>query len=103
VTRTIGCGCLPTFPPPISVTLYDAGNSSGPANRQPFPSLGSRDKPVQNSDGITDLYLSSKAPDAGNWLATPPGKGYFAIIRLYGPAEASFNKSWKPADIEAVK
>jgi hypothetical protein len=31
------------------------------------------------------------------------GQGYFAIIRLYGPAEASFNKSWKPADIEAVK
>ena len=31
-----------------SVTLYDAENSSGLANGQPFPSLGSRDKPAQN-------------------------------------------------------
>ena len=29
-----------------------------------------------------------------------PGKGYFAIIRLYGPTEESFNKSRKPSDFE---
>lgn len=28
-----------------SVTLYEAENASGLANGQPFPSLGSRDKP----------------------------------------------------------
>jgi hypothetical protein len=44
-----------------SVTLYDAENSSGLADGQPFPSLGSRDKPVQNADGSTDLYLGPKA------------------------------------------
>ena len=87
-----------------SVTLYDAENSSGLANGQPFPSLGSRDKPVQNADGSTDLYFGPKAPDgkAGNWLASVPGKGYFAILRLYGPEEAALNKSWKPGDIEKV-
>ena len=31
-----------------SVTLYEAENASGLANGQPFPSLGSRDKPAQN-------------------------------------------------------
>ena len=46
-----------------SVTLYDAENSSGLANGQPFPSLGSRDKPAQNADGSTDLYLGPKAPE----------------------------------------
>ena len=88
-----------------SVTLYEAENASGLANGQPFPSLGLRDKPVQNADGSTDLYLGSKAPEgkAGNWLATVPGKGYFAILRLYGPTEAAINKSWKPGDIEKVK
>ena len=88
-----------------SVTLYDAENSSGVANGQPFPSLGSRDKPVQNADGSTDLYLGPKAPEgkAGNWLAALPGQGYFAVIRLYGPTETAFNKSWKPGDLEAVK
>jgi hypothetical protein len=88
-----------------SVTVYDAENASGLANGQLFPSLGSRDKPTQNADGSTDLYLGPKAPEgkAGNWLATVPGKGYFAILRLYGPTEAALDKSWKPGDIEKVK
>ena len=88
-----------------SVTLYEAENASGLANGQPFPSLGSRDKPAQNADGSTDLYLGPKAPTGkeGNWLATVPGRGYFAIVRLYGPTEAALNKSWKPGDIEKVE
>ena len=88
-----------------SLTLYAAENSSGLANGQPFPSLGSRDKPVQNADGSTDLYLGPQAPagKADDWLATVPGKGYFVILRLYGPTKASFDKSWKPGDVEKVK
>jgi hypothetical protein len=88
-----------------SVTLYEAENASGLANGQPFPSLGSRDKPAQNADGSTDLYLSPKAPAGkeGNWLATAPGRGYFAILRLYSPTEPAINKSWKPGNIEKTK
>jgi len=88
-----------------SVTLYEAENASGLANGQPFPSLGLRDKPVQNADGSTDLYLGPKAPQGkeANWLTTVPGKGYFAILRLYGPTEAAIDKSWKPGDIERLK
>jgi hypothetical protein len=85
-----------------SVTLYEAENASGLANGQAFPSLGSRDKPVQNADGSTDLYLGPQAPEGkeGNWLATVPGRGYFAILRLYAPTEAAIDKSWKPGDVE---
>ena len=88
-----------------SVTLYEAQNASGLANGQPFPSLGSRDKPQQNVDGSTDLYLGPKAPEGktSNWLATVPGKGYFAIIRLYGPTEAAIQKSWKPGDFKKIQ
>jgi hypothetical protein len=32
-----------------------------------------------------------------------PGRGYFAILQLYGPTEAALNKGWKPGDIEKVK
>jgi hypothetical protein len=87
-----------------SVTLYEAENASGLANGQPFPSLGSRDKPAQDADGGTELYLGPQAPAGkqGNWLATVPGRGYFAILRLYGPTEAAINKSWKPGDVEKV-
>ena len=99
-----------TLPPHIpaanfwSVTLYEAENASGLANDQPFPSLGSRDKPGQEADGSTVLYLGPDAPagKAGNWLRTVPGKGYFAILRLYGPTEEAINKTWKPGDIENV-
>jgi hypothetical protein len=88
-----------------SMTLYEAKNASGLANGQAFPSLGSRDKPAQNADGSTDIYFGPKAPKGkeGNWQATVPGKGYFAILRLYGPTEAAINKSWKPGDIEKLK
>jgi hypothetical protein len=44
------------------VTLYEAENASGLANGRPFPSLGLRDKPAQNADGSTDLYLGPEAP-----------------------------------------
>lgn len=84
-----------------SVTLYEAENASGLANGQPFPSLGSRDKPASNSDGSIDLYFGPEAPTGkeGNWLATPAGRGYFAILRLYAPTEAAIQKTWKPGDI----
>ncbi|WP_370467995.1 DUF1254 domain-containing protein [Nitrospira sp. KM1] len=87
-----------------SVTVYEAENGSGLANGRPFPSLGSRDKPMTNDDGSTDLFLGPTAPEGreSNWLATVPGKGYFAILRLYGPTGSALDKSWKPGDIESI-
>jgi hypothetical protein len=87
-----------------SLTLYEAENASGLDNGQAFPSLGSRDKPPQNADGSTDLYLGPSAPKGKekNWLETVKGRGYFAILRLYGPTEAAINKTWKPGDIEKL-
>jgi hypothetical protein len=97
-----------TLPPHVpaanfwSVTVYDAANSSGLQNGQPFPSLGSRDNPTPNADGSVDLYVGPHAPAGkdANWIATVPGKAFFAILRLYGPTEARFNKSWIPGDLE---
>lgn len=85
-----------------SVTLYEAENASGLDNGQPFPSLGKLDKPEQNADGSTDLYIGPKAPSGKerNWLATAPGRGFFAILRLYLPEEAALDGSWKPGDIQ---
>ncbi|ABS65848.1 protein of unknown function DUF1214 [Xanthobacter versatilis] len=88
-----------------SVTLYEAANASGLATEQRrFPSLGSRDKPVQNADGSTDLYVGPRAPEGkeANWLPTAPERGFFAILRLYGPTEAAINYSWTPGDFEKL-
>ena len=28
-----------------------------------------------------------------------PGKGWFPILRIYGPLQAWFDKTWRPGDI----
>jgi hypothetical protein len=38
-----------------------------------------------------------------NSLATVPGRGYFAIMRLYGPTEPALTKTWKPGDVAKMK
>jgi hypothetical protein len=88
-----------------SITISDSAQGSGLDNGQPFPSIGSRDKPVVNADGSVELYYGPTAP-AGkekNWQRTVPGKGWFAMFRLYGPTEAAIDKSWKPTDFVKVK
>ena len=87
-----------------SVTLYDPITGVGLDNGQPFPSLNTMDKPAQNADGATDLYIGKDDPGKGKvWLKTIPGKGFFVILRLYGPTKAFFDKTWKPSDIEKIK
>ena len=85
-----------------SVTLYETASGSGLDNGQPFPSLGSRDKPAQRADGATELFFGPTArPDqAANWLATVPGQGFFVVLRLYGPTAPALDGSWKPGDVE---
>ncbi len=38
-----------------------------------------------------------------NWYATVPGQGFMAILRLYGPLEASYDGSWQASDFEEIK
>ena len=88
-----------------SITLYDASNSSGLDNGQPFPSIGSLDDLEYNEDGSVDLYFAPQLPDGANesnWLKTVPGKGWFTLMRLYSPTEAFFDQSWRPGDFEKV-
>jgi len=84
-----------------SVTVYDPITGSGLDNGQPFPSINTLDKPGVNADGSTDIYFGPNSPGPDkNWLRTLPDKGFFAILRLYGPTRAFFDRSWKPGDIE---
>ena len=54
-----------------SVTLYEAENASGLANGQPFPSLGSRDKPAQNADGSRTFTSAHRHPRANRATGLP--------------------------------
>lgn len=89
-----------------SVVVYDPQTRSELQTSQPFPSRNNkRDKLAINADGSVDLYFGPEAPEGkeANWIQTVPGKGWFAIFRLYGPLEAWFDQTWKPGEIERVK
>jgi len=89
-----------------SVVIYDPQTRSELQTTQPFPSKNNkRDKLIVNADGSVDLFFGPKAPAGkeANWIASVPGKGWFAVFRLYGPLEPWFDKTWRPGEIEEVK
>ena len=86
-----------------SVTTYDAEHASGLDSGMPLPSINAMDRPQQEGDGSTDIYFGPEKPaGAANWLKTIPGRGYFVIIRLYGPDQPYFDQTWRPDDIVKV-
>ena len=86
-----------------SLTLYDTATRRFVENAQQKSDVSSREQLQKNADGSVDLYFGPKAPAGkeSNWIQTVPGKHWFAYLRLYGPTEAYFDKSWKMGDIEA--
>ncbi|MFO1090644.1 MAG: DUF1254 domain-containing protein [Hyphomicrobiales bacterium] len=89
-----------------SVIVYDNQTRSMLQTDQPAPSVSSQNKDVKvNADGSVDVFFGRKAPKGmeGNWVQTIPGKGWFMILRLYGPLEPWFDGSWKPGEITMVK
>jgi hypothetical protein len=89
-----------------SVTLYDTATRSQVQTDQDKAALRSmfelKDVP---GAGALELFFGPKEPGgmANRWIKTSPGKGWFAYIRIYGPEEAAFDKSWKPGDFELVQ
>jgi hypothetical protein len=82
---------------PTTRSLLDAG---GNRNK----SVGSREKPIANSDGSVDVYFGPKAP-AGkekNWVPTNPNKGFFLVFRFYGPLKGYIEKTWVLNDLEQI-
>lgn len=88
-----------------SVIVYDNQTRSMVQTDQKGPSVTSQNKNIKvNSDGSVDVYFGPKAPAGyeNNWIQTLPGKGWFMILRLYGPLEPWFDKKWQPGEIELV-
>jgi hypothetical protein len=88
-----------------SVIVYSAQTRSMVQTDQRFPSVSSQDKNLRaNADGSVDVYFGPKPPAGkeGNWVQTIPGESWFTILRLYGPLEPWFNKTWRPGEIELV-
>jgi len=98
-----------TLPGPIpakkfwSFTVYDNQTRSLLPTDQKLAGLDSTLPGIQmNQDGDVTIWFGPKAPAGNekNWVQTMPGKGYNVALRLYGPLEPWFNKTWKPGDLE---
>lgn len=86
-----------------SVIVYDNQTRSMLQTDQQAPSVSSQDKDIKiNADGSVDIFFGPKAPEGmeNNWVQTIPGKGWFMILRLYGPLESWFDKTWQPGEIQ---
>jgi hypothetical protein len=86
-----------------SIVLYDNETRSMLQTDQQFPSIGNQKAGVvPNPDTSVDVYFGPKAPPGkeGNWVQTWPGKGWNVLLRLYGPLQPWFDKTWRPGEIE---
>lgn len=99
------------LPAPIPVnnfwafTVYDGQTRGLLETDQRSAGIDSTDQNVKaNDDGSYTVYFGPTAPEGkeANWVQTMPGKSYFVFLRLYGPLEPWFDKSWKPGDFEKM-
>ena len=101
-----------TLPGPVpakafwAFTAYDGQTRGLLETDQKTAGVDNNDKNVKaNADGSYTVWFGPKAPKGheGNWVQTMPGKSYFVFLRLYGPLQPWFDKTWKPGDFELVK
>jgi hypothetical protein len=89
-----------------SFVVYDNQTRSMLQTDAQFPSIGSQTKGIViNSDTSVDVWFGPSAPKGheSNWVQTVPGKGWNVLLRLYGPEQSWFDKTWKPGEFELVK
>lgn len=79
--------------------VYDNQTRSMLQTDQKAPSVSSQNKGIKtNADGSVDVWFGPKTP-AGfekNWVQTIPGKGWFTLLRLYGPLEPLVQQNLAP-------
>jgi len=100
-----------TLPAPVpakdfwSFVVYDNQTRSVLETDQKSGGLDSNNPGVNpNKDGSYTMWFGPTPPEGkeGNWIQTMPGKGYNILLRLYGPLQPWFDKTWMPGDLELV-
>jgi hypothetical protein len=101
-----------TLPAPIPVNnfwsfmVYSGQHRSMLETDQKLAGLDSNNPSVKaNDDASYTMWFGPSAPQGheGNWIQTMPAKSYNVLLRLYGPLQPWFDKTWKPGDFELVK
>lgn len=101
-----------TLPAPIpakdfwSFVVYDGQTRSVLETDQKSAGVDSNSPDIEaNADGSYTVWFAPTPPAGkeGNWVQTMPGKSYNALLRLYGPLQPFFDKTWIPGDFEPVE
>jgi hypothetical protein len=89
-----------------SLVVYDNQTRSMLQTDQQYPSVSSQKKGLQiNEDKSVDVWFGPTVPSGheSNWVQTVPGKGWNVLLRLYGPGQSWFDKTWQPGEFELEK
>ena len=101
-----------TFPGPVpakdfwSFMVYDGQTRSILETDQKSGGIDNLNPNVKpDADGSYTVWFAPKAPAGkeSNWVQTMPGKSFNVVVRLYGPLQPWFDRTWKPGDFELVK
>ncbi|MEH6557357.1 MAG: DUF1254 domain-containing protein [Oceanicoccus sp.] len=88
-----------------SITVYDNDSRCIILNDQGKSDISSAREDVRvEEDGSYKVFVGPVAPKGyeNNWIQSNPKKGFFVYMRLYGPLEPYFDKSWKMPDVVKV-
>jgi hypothetical protein len=101
------CLRVPRSPPARqfwSLAIYDMEQRCLINNGRNVADRSSRDLLQTNPDGTVDLYVGPSAPrgEESNWIATVPGRAWFAYFRLFEPLPPFFAKEFALPDFELV-
>jgi len=89
-----------------SFMVYSGQHRSMLETDQKLAGLDSNNPAVKsNPDGSYTMWFGPNAPKGheSNWIQTMPNKSYNVLLRLYGPLQPWFDKTWKPGDFELVE
>jgi hypothetical protein len=90
-------------------TIYDSpSHMLLPGRRAARPRSKSRvtSDATASDDGSTRIFIGPMRPTTrpnDNWIQTDPDTGWFAILRMYNPLPAFFDKTWRPSEIVEVR
>ena len=88
-----------------SVILYDSQTDLLVHTDQSWPSVHSnRNRLLVSNNGSVDIWTGPeiKAGKEGNFIKTPPGISWYAIVRLYDPKNPADLNGWKPGEIKEL-
>lgn len=101
--RPLASRTASTEPGKRAISLRDRSpRSQTHSARYTFSIIGGCHVPSVICRPHTFAIGTKSTADKQNWLKTVPGRGWFSLIRWYGPTQEFFDHKYKPGDFVKV-